>query len=172
MNKKIFGSGFGIVLAILFVWNGCSVKYSMSGADIPIEAKTVSVNYFQNYAANIHPTLSQDLTEALREKFQSQTSLRLVNGVGDLHFEGEIKGYDIKAQDIQGDETASKQRLTIVVHVRFTNAYKSTSDFESDFSRYEDYDANLTFESVSDDLNKKIIDFLVEDIFNKSVVNW
>lgn len=163
---------YGIILVMVLLFQTCTIRYTMSGAEIPTEAQTVSVSYFQNYSANVQPTLSQDLTEALKEKFLSQTRLKLVNGIGDLHFEGEIKGYEIRAQDIKGDETTSTNRLTVTVQVRYTCLYKPDNDFEESFSRYEDYDANAMFEEEADRLNEAIIEKLVDDIFNKSVVNW
>lgn len=163
---------FGIILAIILFSGACKVSYTMSGADICPEAKTISVKYFQNYAPIVHPTLSQDITEAVRKRFESQTPLNLISGVGDLHFEGEIVGYDIKPVDIQGNELASKNRLTIKVKVRYTNTCNSDNDFDTEFSRYKDYDAQANFDDVADNLNKQIIEVLTEDIFNKAVVNW
>ncbi len=162
-------------LLFVFVFLGlssCQIKYSASGTNIHPDAKTVSIQYFQNNAANVHPTLSQQLTEALRSRFISETKLNLVNGIGDLNFEGEIQSYETKPQDIQTDDVASKNRLTISVKVTFSNIYEPQNDFSSNFNRYKDYDSEKNLDEVADQLNKEIIELLVEDIFNKAVVNW
>ena len=52
--------------------------YSFSGASIPAEANTVSVQYFPNQAQLINPTLSNDFTTALRDAIMNQTSLDMV----------------------------------------------------------------------------------------------
>ena len=44
--------------------------------------------------------------------------------------------------------------------------------FEQTFSRYEDYDSNLDLSQVEKDLAEKIVEMIVEDIFNKAFVNW
>ena len=51
----------------LFVLAGCgvAVKYSLSGASIPPDAKTFSVAYFPNNATMVSPILSSTLTERL-----------------------------------------------------------------------------------------------------------
>ena len=67
---------------------GCTVKYSFSGASIPLDAKTVSVPYFPNNAPMVAPSLSSTLTDALQDKFARQTKLQLVSTGGDLAFEG------------------------------------------------------------------------------------
>ncbi len=163
-----------LVLVFTFINQGCTISYSTSGASIPPEAETVSIQYFPNNARSqiISPTLSQDFTNALKDKFTSRTSLALVNGVGDLIFEGEIWDYTTKPQDITGDEYASMMRLTITVRVKYTNTLDPKFDFDEKFSRFADYSADKDLESVAPALHEKIIEELIEDIFNKSVVNW
>ncbi len=162
------------VIIISQLFHSCQVKYSLSGASIPPEAKTISVQYFQNNAKLINPQLSQQLTDALKDKFVSQTSLSLVNGVGDLHFEGDITGYATKPMAIQNDDVAAVNRLTITIRVKYVNSKDPDSkfDFEKSFSRYEDYDSQNDLSAVEGDLTEKIIEQLVQDIFNESVVNW
>ena len=70
-----------------------TVKYSLSGASIPPDAKTFSVAYFPNNAPMVAPILSSTLTDALREKFANQTRLIQVDEGGDFAFEGEITNY-------------------------------------------------------------------------------
>ncbi len=151
---------------------GCTVNYSFTGASIPPQLETVSVQYFDNRAPVIYPSLSQDLTDALKDKFQSRTRLQLVTDTGDADFEGEITQYRTQPVAVQADERASLERLTIGVRVVYTNTADPDLDFEATISRHEDYDARLGLEAVEADLVKKIIDQIVEDIFNRAFVNW
>ncbi len=151
--------------------SGCGV-YSFTGASTPPEAKTVSVLLFPNKAELVQPSLSQLFTEALREKFSSQTSLILVPRNGDLHFEGEITGYSTEPVAITGEQQAALIRLKITVNVRYVSKFSPKDNFETSFSRYEDYSSSLNLSSVELDLVNKINEALVDDIFNKSVVNW
>jgi hypothetical protein len=160
-----------LVVILSLAMNGCGV-YSFTGASVPPEAKTVSVVLFPNKAELVQPTLSQSFTEALREKFSSQTSLILVPRNGDLHFEGEITGYSTDPVAITGNQQAALIRLKITVNVRYVSKFSPKDNFETSFSRYEDYSSSLNLQSVELDLIKKINDALVDDIFNKSVVNW
>jgi hypothetical protein len=96
----------------------------------------------------------------------------LVNDVGHLNFEGEITQYDTKPMAIVGDETAAQNRLSITVHVKFTNEIEPKYNFDSDFTRYADYDSNLDLAQVEQELVEEIVVQLIDDIFNKSVVNW
>ena len=165
----------GVVVLLILLLNSCgSVKYSLSGASIHPDAKTVSVQYIQNNAPIINAQLSQLLTEELKDKFVSQTSLSLINGNGDLDFEGEITGYETKPMAIQNNDVAALNRLTITIRIKFTNSKDPDSkyDFDKSFSQYQDYESQFDLSQVEGDLVTKIVEQLVEDIFNESVVNW
>lgn len=151
----------------------CSMNYSFTGASIPPEVKTIRIEQFPNNAPLINPTLSQELTDALRQKFQSQTSLIIVNQGGDLVIEGEIFEYNTRPAAIQSDDIAALNRLTISIRVTFTNTVDETQSFSDErFSRYEDYDSTEDLTTVSETLVPVITETLVEDVFNKTVVNW
>ena len=159
-----------LVLSLAFFGHSCGI-YSFSGASIPAEAKTVSVDYFPNHAQLVNPMLSNNLTNALRDAMTNQTTLDMVESGGDLAFEGEITDYRTNPVAITG-QTAAMNRLTITVKVRFSNRIDDSKDFEQTFSRYEDYPSNQDLNSVQESLTATIIEQLVEDIFNKALVNW
>lgn len=150
---------------------GCGV-YSFTGASIPPEAKTISIQQFPNNAPLVQPVLSQLLTDALSDKFSSQTNLSQVPVNGDLAFEGSITDYRTQPVAISGDQTAQLNRLTIAVKVVFTNRVDEKQNFETTFSQFKDYDSSLALSSVEETLMGEIIEALVQDIFNRSVVNW
>jgi hypothetical protein len=162
-----------IIVGILCLVSSCySVKYSMSGASISKGMKTASVQLFMNHAMVAEPTLSQNLTEAVKEKIRAQTALIIINDVGDANFEGEITEYYAQPTAITGNDVASKNRFTITVKVKYTNAIDYKLSFEKSFSRYADYESSKSFDSVEKDLMKEIVDLLVEDIFNEAFARW
>ena len=160
-----------LLLTLAFICQGCGI-YTFSGASIPAEAKTVSVTYFPNYAQLVNPMLSNDFTTALRDAMMNQTPLDMVEEGGDLAFEGEITDYRTSPVAITASQTAAMNRLTITVKVRFSNRFDETKDFEQNFSHYEDYPSDQDLNAVQDNLTPIIIEALVEDIFNKALVNW
>lgn len=152
--------------------NGCKVSYSFSGASISPGVKTFSIQYFQNRAPLVQPGLSQYITDALIDKCKAQTSLGYINGIGDVNFEGEISDYNTRPLTVAADARAAMNRFTISVKVKFANAVEPELSFEQTFSRYEDYDSNLDLSQVEKELSDKIIEMIVEDIFNQAFVNW
>ena len=160
-----------VVLLSCCLFSGCGI-YTFSGASIPAEAKTVSVQYFPNNAQLVKPLLSDAFTNALNDMFVNQTTLQSVAQNGDLALEGEITGYSTAPIAITGNQTAAMNRLTVTVNVRFTNKYDESKDFEQRFSQYQDYPSGQDLSAVQDVLVEQIIEDLCQDIFNKAVVNW
>lgn len=159
-----------LILIAAFLLTGCGI-YSFTGASIPAEAKTVSVQHFPNNANLVNPVLSDMITNTLRDYFMNQTTLDGVNDNGDLAIEGEIVDYKTSPTAITGDQ-AALNRLTITVNVRFYNRYDESKNFEQKFSQYEDYPSNQELNSIQDNILDNIVQKLCEDIFNKAVVNW
>jgi hypothetical protein len=163
-----------ILLTALFIalgFQSCGV-YSFTGASIPVEAKTISVLYFPNKATMVQPMLSKNITEALQDKFRSSSSLSITQRNGDLAIEGEITGYDTQPIAIQGNQVAALNRLTVTINVRFRNRFDEKANFESTFSRYSDYPSSKSLSSAETDLLPGMVDQLVQDVYNKCVVNW
>lgn len=159
-----------VVLASISLLPGCS--YSFTGASISPTVKSISVNYLPNNAPLVQPALSRKLTEAIRDKFTSQSGLSLISSNGDLTVEGEITGYSTEPVAITSEQQGALQRLKITIVIRFTNTQDSKQDFETTFSRYQDYDATRRLSEVEESLMDIINEELAQDIFNKAVVNW
>ena len=150
---------------------GCGI-YSFNGASISKETKSITVEYFKNSALTKQPTLSQVLTEKLKDYFTEQTNLIISNQNVDLYFNGDIIKYDVQPIAIQSNETAGQNRLTISVKIDFSNKQNEELNFNQTFSRYKDYESSQNLSDIEDVLITEITNELVEDIFNKAVVNW
>lgn len=157
-----------VSIALLY---SCGV-YTFTGADIHADIETISIAFFQNQAPLVQPILSQNFTNALQDRFIQQTDLTNVNTNGDLHFEGYISDYTVRPISISSSDLANQNRLTIKIFVRFNNQIENDKSFEQSFSRYADFDSSLNLSSVEEELIDQIIIELIEDIFNKAVVNW
>ncbi len=164
-------TSISLIILITSILAGCGI-YSFSGASISPDIKSVTIDFFRNHAAIVQPVLSQAFTEKLKEKFVTQTSLRLMDKDGDLHFEGSITDYSTQPIAIQGTQTAALNRLTITVSVKFTNAKDEKQNFESSFSRYYEYDSQKSLTDVEQTAITEINKQLVDDIFNRAVSNW
>ena len=159
--------------AALLTGCGVAIKYSLSGASIPPDARTFSVAYFPNNATMVAPILSSTLTDALVDMSTRRTRLMQVEEGGDFAFEGEITGYTSTTASVSGSsETALLNRLTITVNVRFTNAVDESMSWKKTFSAFEDFDSSKLLNEIEGELIPQIVDKLVTDIFQASAANW
>lgn len=160
------------IIALATVLSGGCGIYSFSGTSIQSDVKTITLNYFEYKALKVNPTLSNDLSEAMKDKFRKMTRLEQVDEDGDMELEGAITGYDVRAAAITADEVAAKNRLTVTVHIKFTNNKYPEDNVEKDFSAYAEYDSTNTLDAVESTLCEQIVEQLAEDIFNACVAQW
>ena len=164
------------ICAILtFLVVGCGVKYSFTGGSIPKDMKTYTVMYFENLAPMVYTTLSQNLTEGLKERIRTQSTLSQVNSDGDAIFEGTITAYTITPASVGAgnNDRAQNSRLSITVKVKYTNKLDQTgeSDFEDSFTQFKEF-AGSDVTAYEARLNQDIIKMLTEDIYNRAFANW
>ena len=160
-----------ILLGALLVVS-CGI-YSFTGTSIQPDVQTITINYFEYKALKVNPSLSNDLTEAVKDQFRKLTRLSQVDMDGDLEITGEITGYDVRATAVTANEVAAQNRLTVTIKISFENKKYPEDSFENkSFSAYEDYDSMQDLGSVEAQLCEEIVKKLVDEIFNATVAQW
>ena len=155
--------------------SSCSYKLSLNGASIPPELKTINIEYFENNAPLVVNTLSQQFTEALKNRIRTQTNLSIVRGEADATMSGSITGYSIAPVAIQATDPntppiANASRLSISVNVKYTYEADKKLSFDESFSKYLDFTGDIS--SREQALIPEIIKQLTDDIFNRAFASW
>lgn len=170
---------FYLLAAVSLLFTSCG-HYSFSGGDTGC-AQTITIKNFYNDAGNGAPTIAQAFTERLRDYYQQNTKLSLVNNNGDWMLDGRIIGYSVAPVAPSGDGTSDLNRLTIKVSVSFINRqYQKQGKeetclpepFEQEFSWYADFPKTQTLSQVEGALVETILSKLVFDIFSRTTSNW
>jgi hypothetical protein len=178
LKNNLFKSGILSVWGLLIILFGQSCHYSLSG--IATKATNISVDQFFNNSDLAPANLGVTFTNSLKDYFQQNSNLKVMNENGDLMVEGVISDYRLNPiaptanQDPNSRlNAAALTRLTIAVKVNFTDSLDPKNSFkDKSFSFYQDFDSNLNFQTVQEDLEKKIFDQIMLDIFNATVANW
>jgi hypothetical protein len=166
---------FAIPVLLIFQSSRCKISYGHSpGQETLPDSATIMVSQFTNSAPLAKPTITQTITESLRDFIQRQTNYALVTEDADVVFEGEIIGYSVTPVSIVAGATdqAALNRLTITVKVKYTNSFNELQNFEADFSRFSDFPSTQDISAVEDVLIKEIADQITQDIINKSIFAW
>lgn len=170
MLKKVIVTA--VMSAAALLMQSCGI-YSFTGTSIQQDVKTITINYFEYTAMKVNPSLSNQITEALQEKFLKLTSLELVDMDGDLEISGAVSGYDVKAAAVTANEQAATSRLTVTVKISFTNRKYPEDDIpDKSFSAYADFDAMQSLDAVEASLCEEIVEQLCDDMFNATVARW
>ena len=158
-----------VLLLLLAV--SCRVNYSFTGGDVG-DARTVSVDLFDARAPLATPGSAQTFTETLRDLLLAQTPLKLAREDGEVQYSGSITGYDVQPVNIQANETAALNRLTITVSVTYVNTLEPKKCAEFTMSRFADYDSSQDLATVEEQLVSTIGKQLAQDIFDRTLGNW
>lgn len=156
----------------MLIMSACTISITMSGASIPENLNTFAVQYINNRAPLINPSLSQTLTDGLKDRIQKESRLRLIEGEADIEFSGNITTYSTQPMALKADAVSAQTRLTVGVKIRCRNFKDPKKDWEQSFSAYQDYDSENNLADVEEQLVTKIVDELTENIFNKAFADW
>ena len=175
--NSIFIRSFIFLLGVISL-QACNV-YSFTGASLGPEIETISIQNFFNDSGGGPPNMSQLFSEKIKDYYQQNTNLSLVDNNGDLLVEGSISRYEFtpvaprsSGSDELGD-VASLMRLNITVNATYINTSDDEFNFDNrSFSFFADFDAEQDPASVEDQLIDEILDQIIFDIFNASVANW
>ena len=176
MNTKRFRGILILLMGLLPVMQGCTYSLSLNSVSIPATMKTVRVDFIENNAPLVVPTLSQTFTEALKNRIRNTTRLNIVRGEADGVFSGNITDYNISPVSIQATNSnvppiAGASRLTITVRVKYVYDADKKFSFEDTFTKSEDFQGAIADHEST--LIADIIKQLTEDIFNKAFAsNW
>lgn len=169
------GSLLGALLLALFALAspGC-VSYKLNGSALDYSKyKTLRISEFPIRAALVYPPLQQVFENRLMDQIQAQTRLSIVPGSdANVEMSGEITQYSLSPQAVGQDAYATQTRLTIGVHIKYTDHINPANDLDQTFSAYRDFSADLMLTDVQDELCQQISEELVDLIFNATLGNW
>ena len=158
---------WGLAVALLQV--GCGV-YSPYGAQTS-GASTFSVEDFEPAHPLVSATAAQSLSEALRDRVQRQSTLRLMDQ-GELIFSARVVQWEVKPINVQGDETAGANRVSVGLVLNYVNSLDPALTMERTFNRYVDVPSDQDVFSQEEAIVEELGALLSQDIFNATLGNW
>jgi hypothetical protein len=168
-NQSII-TRFKVAMLLTVIFSSCKI-YKFHDVSIPIDVKTVKVNYIENKAPYVNPQLSPKLTDKLRQKIVSQTRLTQTNADNvDWEISGFVNNYSFSTSAISGQREANN-RLTVGVHIVLTD-HKLDKVSEFDISRNFEFPSTQSLEQAEASLGDEMIRSLTDDIFNHIFSQW
>ena len=173
MSKQIHIVSLLLLLDLAFMLPSCTISYKFNGASIDYaKVKSISISDFPNNAALVYPQLSADLSQGIRDIYQRQTRLQVLNRGGDMELSGEITGYTLTPMAIAADSYSAETKLTITIKVHFTNNVAPEESFDKTYTAYQTFDSSQMLNDVQEELCAIMITELAENIYNDTVARW
>lgn len=178
LYRKIREYGLTLILILVCCLMGtgltsCIPTYKMNGSAINYDIyKTINVSEFPIRAALVYPPLQQEFQNQLMNAITRQTRLQIIDGNADAEMTGEITGYNLSPQAVGTDAYATETRLTITVHIKYTDHVNPANNIDQNFSAYRQFSSSLLLIDVQDDLCREISQELTDLIFNATLGNW
>ncbi len=160
------------ILICLFASILLSSCYSFKGASLSQDLKTIQINNIRMETAGGPTNLGLTINEKVKEYFQRNTTLKIINQNPDLLLEGTIVGYEMTPQAPTSDDKAGLNRLTMKIQFSLVNRLDETKNFDQEFSFYQDFPQNQTLTQVEKSLIPKLVDQIILDLFNKIAGDW
>ena len=159
---------------LLILCGGCGI-YSFTGANLPPDVRTISIQNFENSTGEGPANLTQLVTNNFKTFFQRNSNLNIVQRDGDLQLEGQIVSFTYTPAAIQREgvnDIAGLNRLTLGIQVRFINAKNPDKNFDRLFSISQDFQQGRDVTQISPAEIDALTERLVTDVFNKTVADW
>lgn len=173
-NRKSF-SGLCLLVALLcsLATAGCGY-YSFTGASIPPQFETIAIPLAEDNSLNPIPTLDEELTERLIDRFVRQTRLRLETdeATADLVLTARIDRYVNEPTAVRGDERAAENKVTLVVSVRYIDHGEERPLLERTFTSFEQYDPIVLGPDGEEQAALAVLDNIADDVFTAATSNW
>ncbi|PLX26450.1 MAG: hypothetical protein C0600_10750 [Ignavibacteria bacterium] len=150
---------------------GCA--YSFTGASVPAHWKTISIPLFDDDSGFGQPSLREDVTNMLIQKFQQDNTLQLADrGSSNVELRGVITSVtaDQPIAVSQG-ATASRLQLSLKVRVTLIDHVNNKEVWRKDLSATGDYSASAGQSGRESGL-QQAIENITDDLLLETVSAW
>jgi len=163
---------FAFWLSMPLLFSGCAY-YSFTGATIPENLNSIAIPLAIDNSINTIPSLSDELTELLINRFVNQTRLSLTPNEADADavLVAEIQRYTNAPAAVSGEETAARNRVTISVSIVYTDQVDEEELLSRSFSNFEEYDPLLGIDG-EEEAALAALENVADDIFTAATSNW
>jgi len=157
-----------IGMTCLFFLTSC---YSFKGISIDPTVNYFYVETFEDVSGRIPPGYNEIFSEALTQKVLSDTRLDLSDDQAEIFFTGKFTRFDVQSEDpTQGTQT-NLNRLYVTISVTYQND-KTEEEWTNPYDDVIDFDANVSFDAVEEELLNTIQERIIERIFLDAFTNW
>jgi hypothetical protein len=162
-----------LVLLVPFFLTGC-LRYSFTGVSIPSDVTSIYIPFFADRSNSGLSYLSDELNEALVNRFVNQSRLRLASSAetADVVLDGTITGYSNRPFSIAGDQQADLNRVEINVRATYKYASEERPEWDKSFNGNFEYDPNVDPIEGEREAALQALSRIANNMFNDALGQW
>jgi hypothetical protein len=159
-----------VLLPVALLLAGCF--YSFTGSSVPPHLKTVVITLFDDQTGSAEPSLREQFTNRLIERFRQDNSLEVTDvPTADCALEGALSTFSDQPTVVTAGETVQKARITIGVRALFRDQKLKKTVFEKTFTGWGEYDIGAD-PGIRNEALTTALDKVTEDILLETVSGW
>jgi hypothetical protein len=167
------GSGIPLTVFLLLFIGGCGY-YSFTGAAIPQHLREIAIPLAEDNSTSPFPTLGDNLTRQLIDRFVGQTRLSLQpsEDQADVVLTSRIDRYMNQPASVGAGERAELNRITISVSVSYFDRVENEELMTRTFSAFSEYDPIREGLDGEQAAAQTALLNIANDIFTAATSNW
>lgn len=176
MHSKTVSIGKGLLLLAVILagtTSGC-FRYSFTGVAIPADVRTIHIPFFPDQSGSGLGNLSDQLNDAMINRFINQSRLQLTDSPqdADVLIEGRITSYSNRPFSVAGDQRADLNRVQVSVRATYRFTDKEQPEWQKNFSGSFEYDPGV--DPVDGETNAafEALNRIADNMFSEAMGSW
>ncbi|TNE72513.1 hypothetical protein EP331_07045 [bacterium] len=161
------------LLALVLLLSGC-FSYSFSGGNIPPNINKIYIPFFPDKTNSGQASLSDQLNQALVNRFINQSRLQMVadENDADVVLKGDLVSYRNTPFSISGEDISTENRVEIVVKAVYKYTEETKPVYDKSFNGFFNYDT--TTDPIQGEQNAIVqaLDQISRKMFDEAVGQW
>ena len=163
----------GVIVSLM----SCTIRSSFqAGTTANITAESIMIPLAENQAAQSPTSMVLDVTEALRDYYQTNSKLIVnSNQQSDLELYATITDFKSQQMSSTAENGGQATHMELIVKVKISYRDNENDDNSIESKTFEQkmpYLATLSLEEAQTSLLPEIIELLTQDIFNSTLARW
>ncbi len=149
-------------------------SYSFTGVTIPSDVRTIYIPFFPDNSGSGLGFLSEDLSEALVNRFVNQSRLRLSSNPNeaDIVLDGTIINYRNRPFSVAGEQRTDLNRVEVTVRASFKYRTEEEPEWDRSFNGVFEFDPNEDPIDGEREAALEAMERIARNMFNDALGDW
>ncbi len=150
------------------------LSYSFTGVSIPSDVSTIYIPFFADNSSSGLGFLSEDLNEALVNRFVNQSRLRLSSNPNeaDIVLDGTIINYRNRPFSVAGEQRTDLNRVEVTVRASFKYRTEDEPEWDRSFNGVFEFDPNENPIDGEREAALEAMQRIARNMFNDALGAW